>query len=156
MLIVIFCGGPALYGYSYWLNLFLFSITLGYKVLLVGSSKMQFKDLSLALVSGLVLAGFLVLAIKLTKIIKGVDGFGFRRYLPSAFLGIAFGLAENCSRDIFCFCLGVDSGNIVDCVGKKKMGDYLPFGPFLILGTTIGLLYGEQLWNLYKGFLFDN
>ena len=76
VLIVIFVEDLLYMVIPYWLNLFLFSITLGYKVLLVGSSKMQFKDLSLALVSGLVLAGFLVLANKLTKIIKGVDGFG--------------------------------------------------------------------------------
>ncbi len=152
VLIVIFVEDLLYMVIPYWLNLFLFSITLGYKVLLVGSSKMQFKDLSLALVSGLVLAGFLVLANKLTKIIKGVDGFGLGDIYLAPSLGLLLGWPRIVPGIFSAFVSGSIVGILLIVLGRKKMGDYLPFGPFLILGTTIGLLYGEQLWNLYKGF----
>ncbi|NCN06992.1 MAG: prepilin peptidase [Candidatus Pacebacteria bacterium CG_4_9_14_3_um_filter_40_12] len=38
-------------------------------------------------------------------------------------------------------------------VGKKKMKQPIPFGPFLIIGTVIGLLWGHEIFAWYLTFI---
>ena len=38
--------------------------------------------------------------------------------------------------------------------GRKKVGQALPFAPFLILSAFISFLFGELIWQWYFGFLF--
>lgn len=38
--------------------------------------------------------------------------------------------------------------------GRKKVGQALPFAPFLILSALISFLFGELIWQWYFGFLF--
>jgi prepilin signal peptidase PulO-like enzyme (type II secretory pathway) len=36
---------------------------------------------------------------------------------------------------------------------KKKLGQAVPFGPFLVMGAVLAFVYGEQLWQWYWQFL---
>ena len=51
------------------------------------------------------------------------------------------------------FILGVFSGAIVGAamiaVGGKKLGQRIPFGPYLALGGLISLLWGDVIWRWY-------
>jgi prepilin signal peptidase PulO-like enzyme (type II secretory pathway) len=47
------------------------------------------------------------------------------------------------------FIFGSIVGIFLILIGKKKMGSMIPFGPFLIVGTFIGLFLGERLINWY-------
>lgn len=35
----------------------------------------------------------------------------------------------------------------------KKMDSRIPFGPFLALAAVVSMMYGEQIWNWYKGLM---
>ncbi len=34
---------------------------------------------------------------------------------------------------------------------RRRVGDYLPHGPFLVMGALIALLWGPELWDWYAG-----
>ena len=51
------------------------------------------------------------------------------------------------------FILGSIAGIFLILIGKKKMGSMIPFGPFLIIGTFIGLFWGEGIVKWYLEFL---
>ena len=34
---------------------------------------------------------------------------------------------------------------------RRRFGDYLPHGPFLVMGGLIGLLWGTEIWDWYVG-----
>lgn len=51
------------------------------------------------------------------------------------------------------FLTGACLGIILVLDKKKKFSESLPFGPFLLLGMTISILWGNYLWNLAKIFL---
>ncbi len=42
---------------------------------------------------------------------------------------------------------------ILMMLGKKKFGETVPFGPFLVIGTYIALFWGSDIINWYLGFL---
>ena len=47
------------------------------------------------------------------------------------------------------FILGSLVGICLILIGKKKMGSMIPFGPFLIIGTFVGLFWGERIIEWY-------
>ncbi len=49
----------------------------------------------------------------------------------------------------FAFIIGGIWGIILLAIGKKKIGQVLPFGPFLVVGAWIAMVCGEQLWQAY-------
>ena len=62
---------------------------------------------------------------------------GWRYIIISLFLG---------------FFLGALTGIILIMTKIKKREDAIPFGPFIILGSFITLLWGEQIISWYLGF----
>ena len=32
---------------------------------------------------------------------------------------------------------------------RRRFGDYLPHGPFLVMGGLVGLLWGTEIWDWY-------
>jgi prepilin signal peptidase PulO-like enzyme (type II secretory pathway) len=137
----------------FWLNLFLFSFVLIYKILLLSSGNLLRLDFFLALVSGMGLALFLVAANAITKKVKGVDGFGLGDIYLAPSLGLILGWPKILPAIMSSFVIGSIVGIGLLVRRSKKMGDYLPFGPFLILGTVLGLLYGQTVWNYYLSLL---
>ena len=51
------------------------------------------------------------------------------------------------------FIFGSIIGIYLILIGKKKMGGMIPFGPFLIIGTFIGIFWGERIVEWYLEFL---
>jgi leader peptidase (prepilin peptidase)/N-methyltransferase len=51
---------------------------------------------------------------------------------------------------LFCaFVLGGMAASFLLLRGKKKIGQTVPFGPFLIMGLLIALVWGESIWLWY-------
>jgi len=135
------------------LNLLLFSLALFYRVGLTGFGIMQEGDLVKAVLSGLGLCLLFVTMQVLTKKIKHVDGFGLGDIYLAPALGLLLGWPK-ILPGVFCsFVLGALVGIILMIFGKKKLGQYLPFGPFLIAGTVFALVWGGQVWSWYMGLL---
>ena len=135
------------------LNLLLFSISLFYRIGLAGFGIMQVTDLVKAFLSGLGLCLFFVLLQFLTKKIKKVDGVGLGDIFLAPSLGLLLGWPKIIPGVFLSFVLGSIVGIILLMMGKKKIGQYLPFGPFLIMGTVLSLLWGGQMWSWYMGLL---
>ncbi len=51
------------------------------------------------------------------------------------------------------FIIGSIFGILLILAGKKKMKSMIPFGPFLVLGTFVGLFWGERIIKWYFGLM---
>jgi len=45
------------------------------------------------------------------------------------------------------FLTGAVVGVILILLKKKRFGEHIPFGPFLVTGTFIALFWGEKIWH---------
>ncbi len=135
------------------LNLTLFSLALSYRVALVSSGIMTTADFIWSLVAGGGLCLIFVILQGLTKAIKKVDGFGLGDIYLVPSLGLLLGWPKVVPGIFFAFVLGSVVGLTLIATGKKKLSQYLPFGPFLIMGTVVALLWGGGIWNWYISML---
>lgn len=96
-----------------------------------------------------VASGFFYTIIVLTKG-KGMGGGDVKlAFLMGLILGWSIVLIALFSA----FILGSVVGISLILAGKKKMGSMIPFGPFLVLGTFMGLFWGEGIVEWYLGIL---
>ncbi len=69
-------------------------------------------------------------------------------------LGFLIGLVNGFPFGIFSIFLGFVIGAVYSlllmAVKKKTMKDTIPFGPFLIIGSVITLLFGPAIWEWYS------
>jgi leader peptidase (prepilin peptidase)/N-methyltransferase len=135
------------------LNLTLFTLALIYRVGLTSFGIMRAEDFVRAFLSGIVLCLTFLLLQVLTKAIKKVDGFGLGDIYLAPSLGLLLGWPKILPGVFISFLLGSIVGIVLIMTGKKKMGQYLPFGPFLIVGTAIALIWGNSLWSWYISLL---
>lgn len=135
------------------LNLMLFSLSLFYRVGLVSFGIMQIKDFWLALLSGGALCLLFILMQVITKKIKKVDGMGLGDILLAPSLGLLLGWPKIIPGVFISFVTGALVGIALLLSKKKKLSQYLPFGPFLIIGTVVSLVWGGQIWAWYLGLL---
>lgn len=135
------------------LNLLLFSLALFYRVGLTGFGIMQTEDFFRALLSGLGLCLLFLFIQLLTWAIKKVDGFGLGDIYLAPSLGLLLGWPKILPAVFLSFVFGAIVGTALLLLKKKKLGQYLPFGPFLILGTVIALVWGGDIWSWYIGLL---
>lgn len=75
---------------------------------------------------------------------KGM-GMGDVKY--GLFMGLLLGLPSTIVALYAAFLTGAVVSVILLLSGKKKFGQIIPFGPFLVFGTIIGLFWGEILWG---------
>lgn len=135
------------------LNLSLFTLALAYRVGLTGFGIMNSADLYRAIMSGAGLCLFFLILQTATKIIKHKDGFGLGDIYLAPSLGLLLGWPKIVPAVFVSFVLGSLVGLSLIFLKKKKMNQYLPFGPFLIIGTAFSLLWGSSVWNWYMGLL---
>ena len=133
------------------LNMMLFSLALFYRVGLVGFGIMQTGDFVRAILSGVGLCLLFVALQVITKAVKNVDGFGLGDIYLAPSLGLLLGWPKIVPGIFFSFILGAIIGIMLIVSGRKKLSQYLPFGPFLILGTVFALVWGGSIWNWYMG-----
>ena len=127
----------------------LFVLALGYRLGLVTSQQMQSSDLVNAVISGLVLMLFFY---SLWYFTKG-RGFGFGDVKLAPSLGLLLGWPKTLVGVFIGFLLGAVVAVVLLILGRKRFGQTIPLGPFLVLGTVAALLWGQQLWSWYFGLL---
>jgi leader peptidase (prepilin peptidase) / N-methyltransferase len=130
-------------------NLAFFSWVVLYRVMLVGSGQMMMADLVKAAVSGLVLTVFFWSLWWFTKG-KGF-GFGDVKFAPG--IGLLLGWPRTLVGMMASFVIGSVVGVGLILLGKKKFGQTIPFGPFLVVGIVVALLWGNDLWSWYMTML---
>lgn len=135
------------------LNLTLFTLALLYRVSLTSFGIMERADFVRALACGVVLGLGLLFLQMATRIIKKVDGFGWGDIYLVPSLGLLLGWPKTVPGIFLAFVLGSVTGLTLMVMKKKRLDQYLPFGPFLVLGTAIALLWGNLIWNWYLSFL---
>ena len=128
-------------------NFSLFVLALGYRLSLTGSGLMQSADLVNAIICGLVLMAFFY---GLWFFTRG-RGFGFGDVKLAPSLGLLLGWPKTTVAVFLAFVIGAVVAVILIALGKKKLGQTIPFGPFLVLGTFAALLFGGRLWGWYWG-----
>jgi leader peptidase (prepilin peptidase)/N-methyltransferase len=93
--------------------------------------------------------GIIYLVSYFSLIFLGKEGMGGGDMKLMAMVGAFLGW-KNALLTIF---LGSLSGSIIGVslmiFKKKKRGDYIPFGPFLVLGAIISLFVGDQIIGWY-------
>lgn len=97
------------------------------------------------LLSGLVIGGFFYLLIIITRG-KGMGGGDVKL---GAFMGLILGFPHSFIALVLSFLTGAILAIFLLLSGKKKMGQAIPFGPFLVLGSLIALFWGEKILNWY-------
>jgi leader peptidase (prepilin peptidase)/N-methyltransferase len=113
------------------LNLLLFTLSLFYRVGLTGFGIMQNRDFFNALMAGVCLCLFFILLQYLTKKIKKIDGLGLGDIYLAPSMGLLLGWPKILPGIFFSFVSGAAVGIILIFFRKKKVNQYLPFGPFL-------------------------
>jgi prepilin signal peptidase PulO-like enzyme (type II secretory pathway) len=134
-------------------NLTFFTLVLFYRVGLVGFGMMTPIDLWWAVVSAAGVCGLFFLLQKITKIIKKVDGLGDGDIALSPALGLLLGWPKIMIGIFMAFVIGSMFGVGLIITNKKRANQTIPFGPFLVVGTVIALLWGGAIWSWYTGML---
>ena len=124
-------------------------LTFLYRLALVFTGIMRFEDFMLTVLVAVVMVGFFWALWFFTK----GNGMGFgdvKLVVPLTFL---LGGPNSVVGIFLGFCLGAVVGLLLILLGKKKFGQHIPFGPFLITGTLIALVLGDRIIQWYLGML---
>lgn len=68
-------------------------------------------------------------------------------------LGLLLGWPQILPAMFISFSVGALVGIVAIILKRKKMKSQIPFGPFLVLGSFIGIFWGEQIFNWYLGLI---
>lgn len=128
-------------------NLALFVLALGYRLSLVSFGLMESPDLVRAIICGLALMAFFY---GLWFFTRG-RGFGFGDVKLAPALGLLLGWPKTLVAVFLAFIIGAIVAVVLMALGKKKLGQTIPFGPFLVIGTLAALVWGGMLWGWYFG-----
>ena|SRR3989339_170516 len=120
---------------------------VGYRIILWLFGQYQLVDGGLALLAGLGYAGFLAGLRYLTKGRGMGEGDPYLAFL----LGVLVGWPRTLVAALLAFVVGAIVGIILIGLGKKKMGSTIPFGPFMVLGATLALWWGEAIIRFLLG-----
>lgn len=137
----------------YSLNLFLFSITLTYKVILLSFDQMQIGDFWNSVMCSIGLTLFLIGCNWVTRKVRGIDGFGLGDIYLAPSLGLILGWPKILPGMFLTFISGSVVGIALIILKRKRLGNYLPFAPFLLFGTVLSLMYGSWLWEWYMSIM---
>lgn len=94
---------------------------------------------------GLAIAGFFAFLIWLTH----GRGMGWGDVKLGFLLGVIGGWPTAVVGLFISFLTGALAGIILILAGKKSLKETLPFGPFLILGAVVGLVFGQRIFDWY-------
>ena len=74
-------------------------------------------------------------------------GMGDVKYV--IFMGLFLGFPASLIAFYASFLTGAVVSIILIFIGRKKFGQTIPFGPFLILGTFVSIYWGNELWTYF-------
>lgn len=120
-----------------------------YRLVLVWNGAMRGEDLILTIVSGVGVTFFFW---GLWKVTKG-RGLGFGDIKLVLAMALLLGWPRILVGLFLAFILGSLVGMILIGLKKRKFGQVIAFGPFLIVGTGLGLVFGGQIWAWYWSIL---
>jgi len=124
-------------------------LALLYRVYLTQANIMQISDLWGAIAAGFSAMLFFFLLYAGTK----GAGMGFGDVKFVLVMGWLLGWQRMIVGVLLSFVTGAIVGVIMMALGKKTAKQALPFGPFLVLGTVVSLVWGLQLWEWYWGLM---
>lgn len=112
-----------------------------------------FRLTSTDFVSSVAAAFALSVAFAIIVLVTGGRGMGTGD-IPLVFLiGLFLGWPGALAATFLAFVAGALISSMLLLLGKKSIGEVIPFGPFLVLGAVSALFWGEQLVNWYFAFL---
>ena len=120
-----------------------------YRIVLVSAGIMELADLGRA-VMGMVLVVSLIGGLWLVTKGKGMGLGDVKLVAP---LALITGWPLVIVSTFLAFLLGAVAGLAMILLGKKRFGQTIPFGPFLILGSCLSLIWGNRLFSWYIGLL---
>lgn len=126
-------------------NLALVSLSLFYRLGLVLTGQMDVRDFLLAGISAAVITMFFLSLWLMTK----KKGFGMGDIKLAPALGLLLGWQRSIVAIFISFIVGGIFSAVLLIMRKKKMGQTVPFGPFLVFGAAVGLLWGARIWQWY-------
>lgn len=97
------------------------------------------------ILTALGIAGFFYALILVTRG-KGMGGGDVKL---GAFIGLGLGFPNGILALALSFFLGALVSLALIFLGKKKFGQTIPFGPFLVTGALIALFWGDKIINWY-------
>ena len=124
-------------------------LTLFYRGGLVVFGLMQPRDFGLAILAAI----GLVTAFYLLHIGTKGKGFGLGDVKLAAPLALIMGWSKVLVGVFLAFFIGALVGLGLIATGKRKFGQIVPFAPFLIFGTLLALVFGQQIWQSYLSLL---
>jgi len=101
----------------------------------------------------LVTSGFLLLIALIGAAVYGTDAFGMgdvKIFLP---IGLILGFRLAVMSLIFSVFIGGFAGLFLIITGLKNRKSQIPFGPFIVSGTFLAILFGHEIISWYLGFL---
>lgn len=101
------------------------------------------KPLPANILTALGIAGFFYALILVTRG-KGMGGGDVKL---GGFIGLGLGFPNGILAVVLSFFLGALISLGLIFLGKKKFGQTIPFGPFLVTGSLIALFWGKQIIN---------
>ncbi len=105
------------------------------------TNRLTLVDFSFFLLSGIAAAGFFLVFFLLSQ----GTWLGFGDVKMALFMGLFLGYPEIIVALFSSFTIGAIIGLIMVLLKKKEMKSEVPFGPFLILGTTLAFFWGGAL-----------
>jgi len=132
------------------------AIALAFKVLLAvstfqevlvvaGSNFLTFSQIGWDILAGLVGGLFFLLLVVFSKG-KAMGGGDIKL---AVFMGLVLGLSKLALALFLAFLTGAIVSLILIFVGKKRFGQTIAFGPFLVFGAYIALIWGQQILDWY-------
>jgi len=162
---LLFVTGYQMFGVSVEYALFLFEISALIVIFLIDLYTTWVYEMIVLPTIGIVLATQLIFGIDpLLYIIGGLAGAGvfWVQYAFSrgkwvgkgdirigALIGVILGWKVLFVALVTGYIFGATAAVILILSKKKKRSDMIPFGPFLVTGTIIGILWGQQILDCY-------
>ncbi len=116
-----------------------------YRLSLVATGVMQLSDFVLSMCTMAAAVLFFWILWYLTK----GRGMGFGDVKLALPLGLLLGWPGTLVWIFTSFCVGAVVGLLLLTFGKARMKQPIPFGPFLIFGTLVALIWGDEIFRLY-------
>ena len=116
-----------------------------YRLLLTLSGIMQPLDFWRSIGSSLASAGFFLLLVFATR----GRGMGMGDVKLIAVLGFILGWPRTVVALFVSYGVGAVVAIVLLFLGKKRFGQTIPFGPFLVFGAVISLIWGTAIWNAF-------
>ncbi len=131
----------------------LFLAVVLYRFVLLTTGEMQWADFMGSLIGTISLTSFFFGLWFLTK----GNGFGFGDVKLAVPLGLILGSWQRIVvMSFLAFTLGAVVGLFLLLIGKKKFGQTVPFGPFLLVATGLSLVWGYEIWAEYVKLVLGN